>query len=177
MLHTHHPLAHIILIGESIGGIIATEIIGKQYFAPVDRVILISPMIYSPEEALSNFFDNLHFNRLTDQKINVRLIDKNSLDLMSGKFEGIYSADFFDHFFSSSDKNIDLLKRLGQSCEHPVQIIYGNLDLRIGIKKLSIISNLKCVKTNVIFRMDHIPSPMYFEQISHLIQLFSNTDH
>ena len=156
IIRARNPFAKIILIGESLGGVIATQALRAPFDGVADKLILVGPLLYSPHEAEYNFAHNFHLSPETDSKLNVRILSGPSLNFDAGDFKSVYTFDLVKHLFERDEEDTELSARLRDVCSlRRVLLIYGDKDNVIGIEKIKRDRGDECVSYVRIEGMGH----------------------
>jgi len=172
MLHARNSGARIVVIGESLGGVVATRAASLLPPHVISELILRSPLLYFPVEAINNRINVHHFRDADDIGGTVRISTGPATTFDSGHLETFKTMPLFQHFFAADEYNIDLLTRLTKACDQPVLLVYGDKDDIIGIEKVRDFKSLSCISLSAIAGMSHNSYTMQGLRVSSLIEEF-----
>lgn len=96
-LRVRNPDARLIVIGESLGGQIVAGALHRT--SHVDAVVLVNPMMFSPEQARRNFAGVLRHTYDHDTKVSVRRLASRDERWVDGHRTSEYTIDLFRAFF------------------------------------------------------------------------------
>ncbi len=171
-IQARNPHAKVVLIGVSLGSVIISGVLNKKYISKPDKVIMISPLIYSPQTAAANFREQRKALGKVDATIPVRTYKWPSMDWQDGDTHQIATQDLLEHFFPTTDQNIDLAQRLKDSCAVPILLMYGTKDSIIGVERISELEKLSCLTVSPIEGMGHVAERKYFDIVDQRIVRF-----
>lgn len=126
------PRARIVLLGESLGGLIVAKSLSSTVSRSLSRVTLVYPLVFTPRQALANFDKNLGITPNTDRSL-----------MVSSRINGravarqVKSIDFFRAFFPKESLDLSLLDYIHMSGDVQTTLVYGDLDRRVGNQLLT----------------------------------------
>lgn len=143
-LHRTSPQSKIVLMGESLGGYIAAKVVASAGDLPVSGLMLVVPLVYSPDRAIRNFHQlavdkHQGFTPLwlrSDPLSGSGTLPDRSPGQPVPEYRAISSIDLFDAYFPKKGRTVGLLTYIAQSRGIPVLIAYGADDERVGVGDL-----------------------------------------
>jgi len=154
------PTEAVILIGESLGGMIAAAAVSGDFRGHADLLILLSPLMYSPRMAAENFTRLHHFYE-SDRRMTIRLVRDGTHD----KWSRIYSIDLFDRFFPVNRADEGLIAYLRGANGVPTTIMFGDLDEVIGVDVASQLTASRSIRLLSIRGMNHEITSLQYENL------------
>ncbi|WP_174297098.1 serine aminopeptidase domain-containing protein [Sphingomonas bacterium] len=138
-----NPHAKIVLVGESLGGLIAAQVMVDMQSDTVDELELVLPSFYSPTQALSNFKTKMGVSPSNDSLIATWQLYETSDLLKSGSYHMIQTLNFLGHFFAPEDRTISLATLFKRLTHVSTNIFFREADVRTGPQLASHLAQFK----------------------------------
>jgi hypothetical protein len=136
-----NPHAKLIAMGESLGGYVAAKAFSGESGTIIDALALIVPLVYSPEQAVTNFKRLAQTSGQAFTSLWIRT-DPSRVPLHAlgsarpvPRYAAVSSIDLFESYFPPEDRSAGLLTYLRAS-KRPALVAYGATDERVGIEAL-----------------------------------------
>jgi alpha-beta hydrolase superfamily lysophospholipase len=174
------PRATLLLIGESLGGVVAVSADQKMSrCGERRRTLLISPLV----DSVSNHSKYILTTKIGRQDwatpIPLRTVhhdgDREFLDASN-----VASGALFDSFFAYSEKHVSLMDRLSGSVDRTknTYFMFGGRDQIIRPQGVSELARMYSKRTKVIEGMGHISEDRYKNQIAKYVDsIFETSFH
>jgi surfactin synthase thioesterase subunit len=173
-----HPDAELLLIGESLGGALATSIDPKLTECPLNRkTLLISPMVDSATESLNYILRNEEGKKKAEGKVFLHIIDT-CKDCEEKTTDMVTSRNIIATFFPENERNKSLSQRLESESgrAYNTHFIFGSNDTVINPKTVSQITDNYKTRSTMIDGMGHVSGKQYEKQIADIIEtIFSKS--
>jgi pimeloyl-ACP methyl ester carboxylesterase len=176
-LRSRNPDAEIIVVGESLGGVLALESLGNTVGITskglADKVVLISPLARSVRSFIKLSSD-LAAKESVDNLFEIyRVIDSKEDDWSTGHIRRLNQIDVLSKFFPVDALNDEISERIDKIESKPVLLIYGSEDPVIGISELEGLAGRKFVTLERVDGMKHFVSNLgHIEAMRYAIHSF-----
>ena len=154
-----HPQAKVVLLGESLGGMISAKAAGELGpAAKLDGLALAIPLVFSGDEARQNFKALLSArNEQPHASPPLRLIKSPRDPWLSGKVTSVPSLDLLNGFFPDAARHRNLESYLAETKGLKKILAFGETDDRTGNAGIaSIARNLPDVEVIKLERNGHM---------------------
>lgn len=153
-LRRRNRKAEIVLVGESLGGVIAlTAMEGASSI--VDKIVLISPVASS----MQSFVDR---SRSMSSKVAerslleiYRVLESADDDWSTRDIRQLSRIDVLSNFFPEDALSDTIVDRASRVSDVPKLVIYGDRDPIIGMEEIESLRGVKAVSLEEIIGMDH----------------------
>lgn len=150
--------AKIVLVGESLGGLLVLSALQLNSTHKVDKVILLSPQVMAPDDFLQNERQKLNASSTKNPTLYYRAIDSKVDDWSSRNIVELDPLEVYLKFFEPENFELALTDRIAEIKGYEILIIYGNLDPIIGVDLLKSFLPDENVTVVQIDGMGHAPT-------------------
>lgn len=173
-LQNKEEIGSVVIIGESLGGLIGTCAFSKLETRKKAKLFLVNPILQSPEMVKSKILLKMKKADKSDRKIIFRNIGMSDKFYFDGNAEKDYTSSVFELFFEKNEFKSTILQYLGKDSRR-ITLIYGENDDIIGVENIDkvMVKNLGAV--HKITGMNHEIDDNYNAKISDIINISMNS--
>lgn len=176
-LRRRNRKAEIVLVGESLGGVIALTAM-ERTSSMVDKLVLISPVASS----IQSFLDRSRsMSSQVDERSLLeiyRVLESAEDDWTTSDIRQLNRIDVLSRFFPEDAVSDTIADRASRVSDVPMLVIYGDRDPIIGLGEIDDLKSMKAVSLEEISGMEHTFSNLgHVKQMQDAIELFSNKSH
>jgi predicted alpha/beta hydrolase family esterase len=163
-----HPQGKVVLLGDSLGGMISAKAAGDLPSAALDGLALVLPLVFSGDEATQNFKDMFSARNEHPHASNpIRLIRSPHDPWSAGRVVTVPSVDLFSGFFPDAGRHRSLETYLAETKGLKKILAFGENDDRTGNAGVaSIRRNVSDVEVIKLERNGHILERRVAQQIA-----------
>lgn len=137
-----HPQGKIVLLGDSLGGMISAKAAGDLPSATLDGLALILPLVFSADDAAQNFND-IFSARNEKPRVSepIRIIKSPQNPWPAGRVATVPGIDLFRSFFPQAARHRNLESYLAKTVGVKKMLAFGDIDERTGNSGVASIRN------------------------------------
>jgi len=163
-----HPQGKVVLLGDSLGGMISAKAAGDLPSATLDGLALILPLVFSANDATQNFKDMFSArNQKPRASEPIRMIKSPHNPWSAGRVATVPGIDLFSGFFPKAARHRNLESYLAKTNGLKKLLAFGEIDGRTGNAGVaSIRKNILNIEVIKLERNGHIIEKWVAQQLA-----------